>query len=150
MKTYAVKEKDIDRAWHVIDAEGETLGRLATRIATLLKGKHKPIYSPHLNTGDFVIVVNAEKVRTTGRKLVQKRYYRHTQYPGGLRSTWLGRQLEVHPARVIEHAVKGMLPHNVLGRDMFRKLKVYAGPTHPHAAQVNAGGRTKKAQEANS
>lgn len=139
MKTYTAKPAEIERTWHVIDAEGQTLGRLASRIATLLKGKHKPIYTTHLDTGDFVIVINAAKIQVTGRKATQKRYYRHTQYPGGLRVTEFAKELATRPERVIERAVKGMLPHNRLGARMLRKLKVYAGPTHKHAAQVNAG-----------
>lgn len=144
MKTYSVKAGEIERAWHVIDAEGETLGRLASRAATLLKGKHKPIYTPHMNVGDHVIIVNAAKVQLTGRKQEQKVYYRHTQYPGGLRKTSVNRLLQTRPERVVEHAIRGMLPHNVLGRDMYRKLKVYAGPDHPHQAQVNAGARKQE------
>ncbi len=147
MKTYAVKEHEIERKWHVLDAEGRTLGRMASEIATLLKGKHKPIYSPHLNVGDCVVVVNAEKVATTGKKLVQKQYYRHSQYPGGFRSRRLETVLEIRPTSVIEHAVKGMLPHSPQGRAMFRRLRVYAGPEHPHQAQVNAG--SDKAQSGN-
>ena len=136
MKTYSPKASDIVRQWHVIDASGQTLGRLATQIAQLLKGKHKVYYAPHLDVGDYVVVVNAEKVRVTGDKLEEKLYYRHSGYPGGLKSVTLGLQLQRNPAKVIEHAVRGMLPHNALGRAMFRKLKVYAGPTHPHSAQV--------------
>ncbi len=143
MKTYSVKKADIEREWHVIDASGETLGRLATRIARLLRGKHKPMYSRNMDTGDFVIVVNAEKIRVTGNKAIQKIYYRHSGYPGGLKERTLAQELEKHPTRVIEHAVKGMLPGNSLGRAMFRKMKVYAGPTHPHQAQV-ANRRTAK------
>jgi large subunit ribosomal protein L13 len=119
-----------------MDASGKTLGRLASEVAGLLKGKHKPIYSPHLDVGDYVIVVNAAKVRVTGNKLTQKIYYRHSQYPGGLKSTSLKRMMETYPTRVIEHAVKGMLPHNRLGAAMFKKLKVYPGAEHPHQAQV--------------
>ncbi len=136
MGTYSTKASDIERRWWVIDASGRTLGRLASEIAVLLRGKHKPIYSPHLDVGDHVIVVNAAKVKVTGNKLTQKIYYRHSQYPGGLKSTSLGKMLETHPTRVIEHAVKGMLPHNRLGAAMFRKLKVYPGAEHPHQAQV--------------
>ncbi len=136
MKTYNPKASEVVRRWHVIDASGQTLGRLATQIAQLLKGKNKPYYVPYMDVGDFVVVVNAEKVRVTGDKLGQKQYYRHSGYPGGIRSVSLGTQLSVHPTRVIEHAVRGMLPHNALGRAMYRKLKVYAGPTHPHSAQV--------------
>lgn len=138
MRTYSTKVSDIDRKWWVIDASGKTLGRLASEVAGLLKGKHKPIYSPHLDVGDYVIVVNAAKVEVTGKKLTQKIYYRHSLYPGGLRSTRLDEMMETHPTRVIEHAVKGMLPHNRLGAAMFKKLKVYAGAEHPHQAQVKA------------
>lgn len=138
MKTYAVKAAEIQRQWHVIDASGQILGRLASRIAQVLLGKHKPTYSPHLNAGDFVIVVNAAKIRVTGSKPSQKIYYRHTQYPGGLRSVVLAKMLATHPTRVIEHAVRGMLPHNSMGRALMRRLKVYAGPAHPHQAQVGA------------
>ena len=136
MKTYSTKASDIVREWRVIDASGEILGRLATKVAILLRGKHKPLFAPHLDTGDFVIVVNAAKIRVTGKKAQQKMYYRHSGYPGGLRSTSLAEMREKHPTRVIEHAVKGMLPHNRLGAAMLRKLKVYAGPDHPHQAQV--------------
>lgn len=125
--------------WHVLDAANQVLGRIATQAAVLLKGKHKPIYTPNLDTGDFVVVVNAEKVRVTGNKMEGKVYYRHTQYPGGLRTETLGHLLATHPTRAVERAVKGMLPHNTLGRQLFRKLKVYAGPEHPHQAQVHAG-----------
>ncbi len=136
MRTYSTKASDIEREWWVMDASGKTLGRLASEVAGLLKGKHKPIYSPHLDVGDYVIVVNAAKVRVTGNKLTQKIYYRHSQYPGGLKSTSLKRMMETYPTRVIEHAVKGMLPHNRLGAAMFKKLKVYPGAEHPHQAQV--------------
>ena len=135
MKTFSAKPQDIERKWFVVDAQGQTLGRLATRIATILRGKHKPIYTPHMDCGDYVIVVNADKIHVTGQKLEQKTYYRHSGYPGGLRQVSLRRQLQVHPDRVIEAAVRGMLPHNRLGRKMFKKLKIYAGPTHPHEAQ---------------
>jgi len=135
MRTYAVKPEDIKREWWVVDAEGKTLGRLASEIARILKGKHKPIYSPHLDVGDYVIVINAEKIRVTGRKLDQKIYYRHSGYPGGLKSIKLRDLLQRHPTRVLEAAVRGMLPKNRLGRRMFKKLKVYAGPEHPHQAQ---------------
>jgi large subunit ribosomal protein L13 len=138
MRTSSTKVSDIERKWHVIDASGRTLGRVATEIAVLLKGKHKPIYSPNLDVGDYVIVVNAEKIEVTGKKLTDKMYYRHSNYPGGFRSVSLGKVLETHPTRAIEHAVKGMLPHNRLGAAMFKKLKVYAGPEHPHEAQVKA------------
>ncbi len=135
MRTYSAKPREIQREWFVVDAQGQTLGRLATRIATVLRGKHKPFYTPHLDCGDFVIVINADKVHVTGRKLDQKIYYRHSGYPGGLRQVSLRRQLALHPERVIEAAVRGMLPKNRLGRKLFKKLKVYAGPTHPHQAQ---------------
>lgn len=135
MKTYSAKKADIQREWFVVDAAGQTLGRLATRIATVLRGKHKPIYTPSMDTGDFVIVVNADKIAVTGRKLDQKTYYRYSGYPGGLTETSLRRMLQTHPTRVIEFAVRGMLPKNRLGRAMIKKLKVYAGGTHPHAAQ---------------
>ncbi len=135
MRTYTTKPEDIKREWFVIDATGLTLGRLATQIASVLKGKHKPIYSPHMDTGDFVIVVNAHKVRVTGRKLDQKFYYRHSGYPGGLKEISLRDQLDRHPDRVIRFAVRGMLPKNRLGRQMIKKLKIYATPGHPHDAQ---------------
>ncbi len=134
-KTYVTKEKDVQREWHVVDATGQTLGRLATQVAYILRGKHKPIYSSSVDTGDYVIVVNAEKIHVTGRKLDQKIYYRHSGYPGGLKTVTLRNLLQRHPTRVIEHAVRGMLPKNRLGRRMFKKLKVYAGPDHPHTAQ---------------
>ena len=133
--TYVTKEADVERKWHVVDAEGETLGRLASRIAPILRGKHKPIYSPSVDCGDYVVVVNAEKIDVTGRRLDQKTYYRHSQYPGGLKKLTLRQQLEKNPERVIATAVRGMLPKNKLGRRMFKKLKVYAGPEHPHQAQ---------------
>lgn len=136
MRTYSLKAKEIDKAWRVIDANGQTLGRLAAQVAPLLMGKHKPTYSPHLDMGDYVVVVNAEKVRVTGKKLKEKIYYRHSGYPGGLKETTLGELLAKRPGRAIEQAVRGMLPHNRLGRRLFRHLKVYAGPDHPHAAQM--------------
>jgi len=129
------KPGEVRQEWYVVDATDKVLGRLSTEIARVLRGKHKPEYTPHVDVGDFVIVVNAEKVKVTGRKLDQKNYYRHTGYPGGLRSITLRRQLEKFPERVIETAVKGMLPRGPLGRQMFKKLKVYAGPNHPHEAQ---------------
>lgn len=135
MKTVSAREQDIQRDWYVIDAQGQTLGRLATRIATLLRGKHKPVYTPHVDCGDYVIVVNAEKIHVTGQKMSQKIYYRHSGYPGGLKQVTLRDQLKKFPDRVIETAVRGMLPKNRLGRRMFKKLKVYSGPTHPHQAQ---------------
>ncbi len=135
MKTYFVKPEEVKREWWVVDAEGQTLGRLASRVAAILRGKHKPYYTPHVDCGDYVIVVNAEKIRVTGRKLDQKIYYRHSGYPGGLYQRTLREMLQKHPERVIELAVKRMLPKNRLGRKMFKKLKVYAGPNHPHQAQ---------------
>lgn len=135
-KTYVAKPNEVQKEWYVVDATDQTLGRLATRIASILRGKTKPQYTPHEDVGDFVIVINAEKVRVTGRKLDQKIYYRHTGYPGGIRSITLRRQLEKHPERVIEYAVKGMLPRGPLGRRQFKKLKVYAGSDHPHQAQM--------------
>ena len=138
MGTYSTKASDIERKWLVMDASGKTLGRLASEVASLLKGKHKPIYSPHLDVGDYVIVVNAAEIKVTGNKLTQKIYYRHSGYPGGLKSITLGRMMETHPTRVIEYAVKGMLPHTRLGAAMFKKLKVYPGAEHPHQGQVKA------------
>lgn len=143
MKTYSVKTSDIERRWRVIDASGKTLGRIATEVARLLRGKDKPMYSPHLDIGDFVVVTNAAKVRVTGKKAEEKIYYRHSQYPGGLKSITFAKMLETHPTRLIEHAVKGMLPHNRQGRAMARRLKVYAGDTHPHQAQTENQGRAK-------
>lgn len=134
-KTYTPRAGDVDRKWFVVDAEGKVLGRLASEIVNVLKGKHKPTYSPHMDMGDHVVVVNAEKVRLTGRKAEQKVYYRHTGYPGAIRSTSIERMLADHPERVLQKAVRGMLPHNILGREMFRKLRVYAGPDHRHSAQ---------------
>jgi large subunit ribosomal protein L13 len=142
MKTYSAKASDLEPRWHVIDASGKTLGRLASEVATILMGKHKPIYSPHLLSGDYVIVLNASKVRVTGNKAEQKLYYRHSGYPGGLKSTTLGKMMQTHPTRVIEYAVKGMLPHNRLGRQMIKRLKVYSGDTHPHQGQVSERGET--------
>ncbi len=136
MKTYSTKATDIERQWHIIDASGKTLGRLATQIAGLLMGKHKPIYSPNLDTGDYVVVINADKVRVTGNKAKQKTYYRHSGYPGGLKSITLEKIMQTHPTRVIEYAVKGMLPHTRLGASMKKKLRVYVGDIHPHPAQT--------------
>lgn len=135
MRTHTVTPDQITRRWYVVDADGQTLGRLASRVAQILRGKHKPIYTPHLDTGDHVVVVNAEKVALTGRKLDQKRYYRHSGYPGGLKETPVRQLLATHPGRVIENAVWGMMPKGTLGRQMFRKLKVYGGSEHPHEAQ---------------
>jgi large subunit ribosomal protein L13 len=135
MKTYVATPRDRERNWLVVDADGQTLGRLATRIADALRGKRKPRYTPHVDTGDFVIVVNAEKIAVTGSKLTEKRYWRHSGYPGGIRYRTLEEQLRRRPEEVIRHAVKGMLPRTRLGRKQLTKLKVYAGPDHPHQAQ---------------
>lgn len=135
VRTYTPKPGDVDRRWHVIDAEDVVLGRLASQTAALLRGKHKPIFAPHVDTGDFVIIVNAGKVALTGSKREQKIAYRHSGYPGGLKATGYTQLLEENPTRAVEKAVRGMLPKNSLGRQMLRKLKVYAGPEHPHAAQ---------------
>ena len=136
MKTYVATPENRQRDWYVVDAEGKNLGRLATRIADTLRGKRKPEYTPHCDTGDFVVVVNAEKVTVTGRKLEQKTYFRHSGYPGGLRSRTLAEMLDRNPEDVIRKAVKGMLPRNRLARAQLTKLKVYAGPDHPHQAQA--------------
>jgi large subunit ribosomal protein L13 len=135
VRTFSPKPGDVQRQWHVIDATDVVLGRLASHAATLLRGKHKPIYAPHVDTGDFVIIVNADKVALTGRKREQKIDYRHSQRPGGLKATTYADLLQRNPRRAVEKAVKGMLPHNSLGRKMFTKLKVYAGPEHSHQAQ---------------
>jgi large subunit ribosomal protein L13 len=135
VRTFSPKAGDVQRQWHVVDASDVVLGRLASHVASLLRGKHKPIYAPHVDTGDFVIVVNAGKVAISGNKLEQKRAYRHSGYPGGMHSVTYRDLLERHPERVVEKAVRGMLPKNTLGRKMFSKLKVYAGPDHPHKAQ---------------
>jgi large subunit ribosomal protein L13 len=135
VRTFTAKTAEIKRQWYIVDAQGQTLGRLASKIAPILKGKHKPIYTPHLDCGDFVIVINVDKVRVTGNKLDQKIYYRHSQYMGGLKSINLRDQLAQHPDRVLLAAVKGMLPKNRLGRQMIKKLKLYAGEAHPHQAQ---------------
>ncbi|WP_067174844.1 50S ribosomal protein L13 [Microtetraspora niveoalba] len=135
MRTFSPKPNDVERQWYVIDATDVVLGRLASHVATLLRGKHKPIFAPHVDTGDFVIIVNADKVALTGNKLEQKKAYRHSGYPGGLRSVSYGELMEKRPDRAVEKAVKGMLPKNALGRKMAKKLKVYAGSEHPHQAQ---------------
>jgi len=135
MSTVSAKKEEVQRKWYVVDADNVVLGRLASKVASVLKGKHKPIYTPHVDTGDFVIVVNAAKVQLTGRKRDEKTYYHHTGYPGGLKSITADKLLEKKPEDVINIAVKGMLPKNPLGRSMFTKLKVYAGSEHPHAAQ---------------
>ncbi|MCL6629394.1 MAG: 50S ribosomal protein L13 [Armatimonadetes bacterium] len=135
MRTYTAKPKDITRKWFVIDASGQPLGRLAARVATILRGKHKPMFTPHMDTGDHVIIINAEKIVLTGRGKPDEKIYWHTQYPGGLRSTTYGKMLEQTPEKLVMRAVKGMLPHNTLGAQMLRKLRVYKGPEHPHQAQ---------------
>ena len=135
MKSFIAKKETVEHDWYVIDAAGKTLGRLATQIASRLRGKHKPIYTPHVDTGDFIVVVNAEKVRLTGNKLEDKKYYRYTGYPGGLREQNAGNLLKKKPTNLLQFAVKGMLPKNSLGRAMFKKLKVYTGASHPHEAQ---------------
>ena len=138
MKTWNAKPGEVEQRWYVVDADGATLGRLASQIAETLRGKRKPEYTPHVDTGDFVVVVNAEKIAVTGKKLDEKLYYRHSGYPGGLRSRPLREELNRRPTEVLRKAVKGMLPRNRLGRAQIRKLKVYAGPEHPHAAQAPA------------
>ena len=138
MKTYSPRASEVERQWHVINASGKTLGRLATEAACLLRGKHKPMYSTHLDVGDYVIVINASKVRVTGNKDQNKIYYWHSGYPGGLRSTSFAKMIQAHPTRPLEWAIKGMLSHNRLGRAMAGRLKVYAGEAHPHQAQVIA------------
>ncbi len=145
IKPYRTRASELKPDWHVIDADGRTLGRLCTEIAVLPQGKHKPIYVPHLNTGDFVIVVNAEKIHVTGKKLEQKIYYRHSGYHGGLKEETLAKVLAKAPTRVIKKAVKGMLPKNSLGRHMLSRLKIYAGGEHPHEAQVKGGERASAA-----
>ena len=147
MKTYSVKESDIERQWHVIDASGKILGRLAAQVAGLLMGKHKPMFCRHLDTGDNVVVINAGKVRFTGNKARQKVYYRHSGYPGALKSITLEEMMQTNPTRVIEHAVKGMLPHNRLGASMVKKLKVYTGDNHPYLAQTRSGSTKEKAKK---
>ncbi len=135
MKTYYAKPNEVEREWLLIDAEDQVLGRVASKAAHILKGKHKPQYTPHVDTGDFVVIINADKIRVTGVKATDKEYYRHSGYPGGLKCETFQEAMEKHPERVIEHAVKGMLPKNTLGRAMGKKLKVYAGSEHPHTAQ---------------
>lgn len=137
-RTHTARQADITSEWKVVDAAGKPLGRLASEIARVLQGKHKPVYTPNILTGDYVIVLNASRVAVTGKKLEQKKYYRHSGYPSGLRTTTLQRLLDRHPERAIQHAVKGMLPKNTLGRHMLRRMKVYAGDVHPHQAQVTA------------
>lgn len=135
MKTYYAKPNEVEREWLLIDAKDQVLGRVAAKAAHILRGKHKPQYTPHVDTGDFVVIINADKIRVTGNKTEKKEYFRHSGYPGGLKSETFAEAMEKHPERVIEHAVKGMLPKNTLGRSMGKKLKVYAGSEHPHTAQ---------------
>ena len=147
MKTYSLKGGEIRKDWQVIDADGQVLGRLATHVAALLQGKHKVAYSPHLDMGDFVIIINASKIRLTGKKVDDKIYYRHTGYMGGLKETTLGEMLRRKPERVIELAVRGMLPRNKLAKHLLGHMKVYAGPEHPHGAQVGASTKRQRAAE---
>jgi len=135
VKTYMAKPSEVTRTWYLIDAKDKTLGRLASQVAAILKGKHKPTYTPHVDAGDHVIIINADKIRLTGKKLQDKKYYRHSGYPGGIKEITAGDLLQRHPERVIKTAVWGMLPHNRLGRKMIKKLKIYAGDQHPHEAQ---------------
>lgn len=135
MKTYSAKKEDIERAWFIVDATDQTLGRMATQIATILRGKHKPLFTPHVDCGDFVVVVNAEKLHVTGNRMDEKKYYRHSGYTGNLRTTTLREAMQDKPDFVVREAVRRMLPKNSLGRQMLKKLKVYAGPDHPHEAQ---------------
>lgn len=135
MKTVSTRKEDAEHEWYVVNAEGKTLGRLSAAIASRLRGKHKAAYTPHVDTGDYIVVVNARHIRVTGQKETQKTYYRHTGYPGGIKSTTLGKLREEQPEQILAKAVKGMLPRNPLGRAMYRKLRVYAGPEHPHASQ---------------
>nr|WP_072514673.1 50S ribosomal protein L13 [Ndongobacter massiliensis] len=136
MKTYLAKPLEVERKWYVVDATDQVVGRLATKIAAILRGKHKPTYTPNVDTGDYVIIVNADKVRLTGNKENKKEYVHYTGFPGGRRVTSFREMMDKNPERVLEHAIKGMLPHNTLGRQMYRKLRVYAGPEHDHAAQM--------------
>lgn len=136
MATISAKKSEVERKWYIVDAENKVLGRLATEVATVLRGKHKPLFTPHVDTGDFVIVINAQKIHLTGNKPDRKMYYRHSGYPGGIKSTTAGELLQKRPENIIKHAVRGMLPKNKLGREQFRKLKVYAGKEHPHTSQM--------------
>jgi large subunit ribosomal protein L13 len=146
-RTYSAKPTEVHRTWYVVDAEGKTLGRLASTIAATLRGKHKPTFTPHIDTGDFVVVVNAEKIKVTGNKETQKFYYRHSNFPGGLKKQSLKDLRERHPDRIIENAVKGMLPRNTLGKAQLTKLKIYAGAEHPHTAQNPGYARTRRHRE---
>jgi len=143
-KTYSPRASEIVRAWRLVDADGQTLGRLATRIASYLRGKHLTTFAQHMDVGDFVVVINASRIRLTGNKARDRFYYRHSNYPGGFKSVALGEVLARHPERVIKHSVRGMLPHNALGRKMLRKLKVYAGAEHPHGAQFRASEKQQR------
>jgi large subunit ribosomal protein L13 len=136
MATISAKKNEIERTWYLVDADNKVLGRLATKVATILRGKHKPLFTPHVDTGDFVVVVNAEKIHLTGSKLDNKMYYRHSGYPGGIKATSAGELMEKSPETIIKHAVRGMLPKNKLGREQFKKLKVYSGKEHPHTSQM--------------
>ena len=147
-KPYQTKASELNPDWHIVDADGKTLGRVSSEIAVLLQGKHKPIYVPYLNTGDYVIVLNAEKIHVTGDKLAQKMYYRHSGYHGGLTERTLSQVLDRNPDRVIKKAVKGMLPKNSLGRKMLSRMKVYAGPDHPHEAQIKGSQLAQESEEA--
>ena len=147
LKTYTVKASEVERKWHLIDASDRVLGRLATEAAALLLGKHKPTFTRNLDTGDYVVVINAERIRVTGNKAKQKLYYRHSGYPGGLKSASLEEVMQKDPTKVIEHAVKGMLPHNKLGNQMIKKLKVYVGDSHPHASQTGTVAKAEPAKE---
>ncbi len=144
-KTYSPKASEVTHAWRLVDADGQTLGRLASQVAGFLRGKHRPVFAEHMDMGDYVVIVNASRIRVSGNKARDRFYYRHSTYPGGLKAVALGEVLEKHPDRLIKHTVKGMLPHNALGRKMLRKLKVYAGPTHPHEAQFRASERAQEA-----
>jgi large subunit ribosomal protein L13 len=146
-KTYSPRASEITHAWRVVDADGQSLGRLASVVAGFLRGKHRPTFAEHMDLGDYVIVVNASRVRVTGNKAQDKRYFRHSMHPGGLKSIALGDLLAKHPDRVIKHAVRGMLPSNTLGRKMLRKLKVYAGPDHPHQAQLRGSEKATPSEE---
>jgi large subunit ribosomal protein L13 len=146
-KTYSPKAKEVNRAWRVVDAEDQILGRLAVQIAAYLRGKHLPTFAEHMDLGDFVVVVNASKIKVTGNKLQDKFYYRHSGYPGGFKQVALGEVLAKHPERVIKHAVRGMLPHSALGRKLLKKLKVYGGPDHPHQGQVRGSEKAAASKE---
>lgn len=135
MKTFSAKAETVKRSWYIVDATGKTLGRLASQIAHRLRGKHKPVYTPHVDTGDYMVVINADKIRVTGNKMADKVYYTHSEYPGGIKSITLEKMMQATPEKALTLAIKGMLPKNILGREMFRKLKVYSGDVHPHAAQ---------------